>query len=118
MLSYPLTIKQFKTIENMICFIHCILTFFFLATSHQGSTGSCTHHFDNMKVEKIDFSNGLKIADIPQIELEKNLKIDVFILCIGVQKRFKLLPLYVFEYWFFKKNGFFSEKSIIALLGI
>ena len=55
--------------------MHCILAFPFTAKSHQGSTNSCTYHFDKLKVENIDFSNGLRIADTPKLQSEKHWKI-------------------------------------------
>ena len=64
--------------DDKFCFIWSILAYIYPSYSNPQRVSNYKHHFDNLKIQGFDFTNGFKVSDVKKFEKLNNLSINIF----------------------------------------
>ena len=96
--KFPIRSNAILNIQNTdtYCFLWCILASIHPVNKDPQRVNKYITYRNELNIDNIDFSNGMKITDIPKFEnLNNELSINVFEYSTDEDNDYKLVPLYI-----------------------
>ena len=119
------SILKFQNVDTY-CFLWSILASIHPVDNHPCRVGKYEPYRDELNITNIDFTNGMRIGDIPRFEkLNPTLSINVFEYSTEEDNEYKIVPLYISKHnenrriidLILYKNHYILPKKLLVFIG-